>query len=151
MTLSQYGGGCWNEYYKHRIEEAHIDNACRLTYKSVMIDKENNKVDKDSTRRYASVQLGAVTDVSFVELDNMGCGHVFAIKFETGSIAAAFDGYGVKSWLQLRIDQSPRASAGAPMPDTPEQMGNRIEKALRHAVDLCRGTYQPPVQPKQPF
>jgi hypothetical protein len=53
--------------------------------------------------------------------------------------------------FDIYIGNNPHVTPGAPLPEDIDQMAPRIQKALQHAVDLCRGTFNAPAQSKQPF
>ena len=145
-TLADYGGSDWDTY-PARVADVGIDNTCTFRWKAVTDPGKHSSYDG------FAVPLGAVTSVAISPqssdghnwLDlNISTGNVAAIRGSGGSVPAT-----EMSWIV--ISRMPAPKLNAPTPETPEQMAPRIQKALQHAVDLCRSTYQAPAQSKELF
>jgi hypothetical protein len=131
INLSSYG-----DVDSEAVSGVHITDNCDLVY-----------IHTDASSRYAiSVPLGAVNSVS------IGRSHGYpSIFLTTAHIAAIRQGEYARDHLNIALGHSPPPIAGAATPDGAERMAERIQKALQHAVDLCRGTYNAPAQTQQPF
>jgi hypothetical protein len=149
-NLESYGGGCFNDYahnnnreVDHKIFDVSIDNSCKLNYKESPFWLDNNKSLRPP--QLISIPLGAVSDIHVYDAkdggdDNCKLGSTIVIK--TGNIVGG---------AQIDIKKQPSVPTGAVIPPTPEQMALRIQKAIQHAVELCRGTYTAPPSAKDPF
>jgi hypothetical protein len=122
-----------------------IDNTCTFRW------SESYYREKHPSYVYA-LPLGAVSEITALP-DNGG--NWFDLMIKTGDVAA-IRGSGqmaipVSSIVTIQIGRRPSPKLNAPSPETAEQMAPRIQKALQHAADLCRSTYQAPPQAKQAF
>jgi hypothetical protein len=152
VNLEAYGAGCFNDNadgnnrrLDHRIFDVSIDNSCRLSYQEAAFWPDNNK--SLNKPRLISIPLGAVSDIHVYDAkdkgeDGTGCNYGSTIVIKTGNIVGGAD---------IDIKKRPSVPAGAEIPPTPEQMALRIQKAIQHAVELCRGTYKAPPTAKEPF
>jgi hypothetical protein len=150
LNLEAYGGGCFNDNadsnnrrLDHNIFDVSIDNSCRLNYQESAVWLDNNK--SLNKPRLNSIPLGAVSDIQVYDAKdsidaNCKLGSMIVIK--TGNIVGG---------AQIDIKKQPSVPAGAEIPPTREQMALRIQKAIQHAVELCRGTYKAPPTAKEPF
>ena len=100
-----------------------------------------------------SIPLGAVSDVQLLSSSSpgSGCADGWSIDVNTGNVAVVTLNGSPYSRASININNQPSMSAGAAVPQSPAQMVPRIQKAIQHAVDLCRGTYKAPPTAKEPF
>lgn len=151
QNLEDYGGGCYNQFFDTKISNVDIDSACNLTYTNTMVPREH---DLKPRRGQAFIPLGAVTAVELGTLSGGECGERQVLTLRTGNLALVRDPEksGITlDWLGIKIGNEPSPVPGSPMPQSVTQMAPRIQKALQHAVDLCRGTFKAPQQSKEPF
>ncbi len=143
-NLEAYGGGCWHSGQnepssEEKFSDVSIDNSCRLSYRRSLVHSNG----KAFNQQVISIPLGAVSDVQVQETSDGGdCGSWMSIAVRTGNIAGGAD---------ININREHSVSAGAIIPQSPAQMAPRIQKAIQHAVELCRGTYKAPPTAKEPF
>lgn len=147
-TLIAYGGDDPADGSHARIGTAHIDNDC-----SFHVHINVTSVDDLSSALDVSLPLGAVVKVSD------GVGEVPNVMISTGSVKAILlathtetsTGSRRVQFVGLLLGSHPSADQEETAPQEPDQMLPRIIRALQHAVDLCRSSYQPPAQTKEPF
>jgi hypothetical protein len=153
-TLTQYGGywedsgGIWHVY-----SNVAISNSCVLTFQN---DQYMNSYKSGSKpfpfdSGVVTIPLGAVTSSTLNQYEGG-----FFISILTGSISAITQTSGggltpAMANYTLDINRAVRPVAGQPTPDNPQDMAKRFLPAFQHMVDICKGTYQAPVQQKQPF
>ena len=156
-TLEGYGGGCNDVQSYTKISDVSIDSSCRLSYKETFIwssgvpDHFKKHIGDVFRTNLISIPLGAVSDVQAGIGSNSDCGDQWGIAINTGNVAAATINGSPNSNAGITISNRPGMSAGAAVPQSPAQMSPRIQKAIQHAVNLCRGTYQGPAPTKDPF
>ena len=154
-TLKEYGGIYYNSgQLQSALTDAWIGEDCTFHHKSVGYEwKENRKLSSSWTEETA-IPLGAVTSLRSSINPNQ---EVIGINIYTYPISAVQidntfnDGrHQVTTDDQIPMERSPNATLGGEAPQIPSEIIPRVEKALKHAVDLCRGTYLKTL-PKEPF
>ena len=153
-TLQDYGG-----YHPHCgspgpclgsfpvLSDVGIDNTCTFRW------TEETNASRDAIYSYA-VPLGAVTEITVAPTDD---GLAPNLTIKTGQVTAISAGERVNKTHEALASAgfdlygTPPPKLNAPAPESKERMAPRIQKALQHAVDLCRSTYQAPAQAKQLF
>jgi hypothetical protein len=164
-TVVVYGGGGHDSAY---VPESYtyfsVDNSCTLSYVEAIADPPRVQFGHPYNYFMDSVPLGAVTKIKASGTTTTVNGIMVpsSISIETGNVAAVSFGnsngapatYGIRHYTNratLWFGKIPPTVPGADIPASPEQMLPRIQKALQHAVDLCRGTYASAPQAKEPF
>jgi hypothetical protein len=158
-TLSQYGGtdedsaGVWYVY-----SNVDISNECVLTLQNTQFQSDYKSGSKPFESWTVTIPIGAVTNAAV----NQYRGDYF-ITLQTGGVAALTMTNGIYfndkrrvpdsayPNISLDIGRAPQAIAGQPEPDNDIDMAKRFTTAFQHMMDICKGTYQDPAQPKQPF
>lgn len=123
---------------------ASIDNTCHLSWTTDVYDGNSPHPRRGS--RY-SLPLGAVTDVSIADSKIMiATGDVAAIAHDSPWLHQ--NGNQSSAYINLMPDFHPaNNTVVVPL----NEIAPRIQKALQHAVDLCKSVYQQPAQTKEPF
>lgn len=150
-TLKAYGGlYLTNGLLESAVTDAEISNDCTLQIKSTHYDWNFDKrKEKSSWVVTETVPLGAVTSVRLDVRSDLNEVTIYTYPVSAvlvnnrGSQAPTFQ-------LGIDLQRRPDESLGTDVPQTGSEISQRVEKALSHAVDLCRGTYSHP-QSKEPF
>jgi hypothetical protein len=139
-----------------RITDAGIDNDCSFYFvtKEVMVSYYDGKLASAfSQENKMVIPLGAVRMIT-ESWEERGRRHdtVSISTAPVTAIRAMQDSNKVNavSEVYFAVDRMPEAQLGAEAPQSPSEMIPHIEKALKHAVDLCQGTYRKP-QSKELF
>jgi len=126
-----------------RIVDVGIDNQCTFQWREV----------SDSTKHPLymnfSVPLGAVTSVEIQ--DNNGATQIWIRTGDIGAIRGSGQAVSATPIVGIDLTRIQHLKPDVPVPQTAQEMAPRIQKALQHAVDLCRSTHQEPAQSNEPF
>jgi hypothetical protein len=82
-----------------------------------------------------------------------GNGHIQTVRSTAGTkgqVGGTTYNYDLQIDLIQGVPPAPN-TPDAPVPAMGDQMGPRIISAIQHAASLCRSSYKPPVQAKEPF
>jgi hypothetical protein len=152
-TLQAYGGED-RQSGRSVIREVRIDNSCNFHYSVNETGYSGNPYVRGFD---VTLPLGAVHDIyawiSDIDAPPVGIdistGQTASVQFSSHSRRETSTSANSVVWIAVR--HVPEPILGGEAPEAAAQMIPRIITALQHAVDLCRSTYKPPAESKEPF